>query len=81
MAKTQDLQNIKQQILDNNVCSDLASQATQLVFGSGNPDANIVFVGEAPGKNEDLVGEPFVGKAGHLLDDMLQSVHIDRNQI
>ncbi len=81
MTKTQDLQNIKQHILDNNVCPGLASQATQLVFGSGNPDANIVFIGEAPGKNEDLVGEPFVGKAGHLLDDMLQSVHIDRNQI
>ena len=81
MTKVQKLQNIKQQILDNNVCPELASQATQLVFGTGNPDADIVFIGEAPGKNEDLVGEPFVGKAGHLLDDMLQSVHIDRNQI
>lgn len=75
------LDKVKANIIAENVCPALAKQATQLVFGSGNPDADVVFIGEAPGKNEDLIGEPFVGMAGHLLDDMLQSVHIDRNQI
>ncbi len=49
---------------------------TQVVFGVGNPHASVMFVGEAPGFNEDQQGEPFVGAAGKLLNDLLQSAGI-----
>jgi uracil-DNA glycosylase family 4 len=81
MSKQDQLDAIKQQILDDKVTPELASTATQLVFGTGSPDAEIVFVGEAPGKNEDLKGEPFVGAAGKFLDEMLQSVNLQRSDI
>src|SRR6202022_4795748 len=48
-------------------CPNLASSRTQTVFGVGNPDADIMFIGEAPGADEDAQGEPFVGRAGQLL--------------
>ena len=51
-----------------------------MVFGVGNPHADILFVGEGPGENEDLQGEPFVGRAGQLLDKMLAAVDLDRNR-
>lgn len=79
--KQQKLDAIRQQILDANITPELASTATQLVFGSGNPDADLVFIGEAPGKNEDLKGEPFVGAAGKFLDEMLASVSLNRGDI
>lgn len=50
-----------------------------VVFGVGRKDADILFVGEGPGEQEDLKGEPFVGAAGHLLDDMLSIIDLDRN--
>lgn len=81
MDKQARLDEIRRQILDDKVTPELAEQATQLVFGSGNPDADIVFVGEAPGKSEDLKGEPFVGAAGKFLDEMLQSVNLQRGDI
>ena len=49
-----------------------------VVFGVGNPEARIMFVGEGPGEQEDLQGEPFVGRAGQLLDDMLSIIDLDR---
>ena len=49
-----------------------------VVFGVGNPDADVMFIGEGPGEQEDLRGEPFVGPAGTLLDDMLSIIDIDR---
>ena len=55
--------------------------ATQLVFGDGNPDADIVFIGEAPGKNEDLQGKPFVGAAGKFLNEMLEMIGLKREDI
>jgi uracil-DNA glycosylase family 4 len=70
--KQQSLDKIRKDILTNNVCKELASQATQLVFGDGNPDADIVFIGEAPGKKEDEQGLPFVGAAGKFLNEMLK---------
>lgn len=79
--KQQKLDAIQQQILDAHVTPELAATATQLVFGAGSSDAEIVFVGEAPGKNEDLKGEPFVGAAGKFLDEMLQSVNLQRSDI
>lgn len=54
---------------------------TNVVFGSGNPQARVLIVGEAPGKNEDLQGEPFVGKAGQNLNDLLQLAGLNREDI
>jgi uracil-DNA glycosylase len=79
--KQQQLDELKAKILEDKVCPELAKQATQLVFGVGNPDADIVFVGEAPGKNEDLKGEPFVGAAGKFLDEMLELIGLKRADI
>ena len=54
---------------------------SQVVFGTGNPNASIMFVGEAPGFNEDRQGEPFVGAAGKLLDKLLESAGLSRSQV
>lgn len=59
----------------------LAKHATQPVPGEGNPDANVFFIGEAPGKHEDLIGRPFVGAAGNILDDLLQSISLRREDV
>jgi uracil-DNA glycosylase len=61
-------------------CS-LKFTAKKLVFADGNPQARIMLVGEAPGRDEDLDGRPFVGKAGQLLDRMLASIGLDRTQV
>ena len=81
MNKQQVLDQIKADILHQNICPDLAKQANQLVFGTGSVDANVVFIGEAPGKNEDLKGEPFVGASGKFLDEMLDSIGLARSNI
>ena len=52
-----------------------------VVFGVGNREAEVVFIGEGPGEQEDLKGEPFVGRAGKLLDDMLELIDLDRTKI
>lgn len=75
------LDQIKADITKNNVCPNLAETATNLVVGDGNPNAEIVFIGEAPGKNEDLQGLPFVGAAGKFLNEMLASINLDRQDI
>lgn len=80
-SKQQQLDDIRASILANKVCPELAATATNLVFGDGNPDAAIVFIGEAPGKNEDLQGVPFVGAAGKFLDEMLSSIDLQRQDI
>jgi uracil-DNA glycosylase family 4 len=59
----------------------LKSTATRLVFADGNPKSRIMFVGEAPGREEDLEGLPFVGRSGKLLDRMIASIGLDRNQV
>ena len=51
-----------------------------VVVGVGNPEADVLFIGEGPGENEDIQGEPFVGRAGKLLDKMLNAVDLDRNK-
>jgi uracil-DNA glycosylase len=65
------------------VCTDcgLSDTRTQVVFGIGDPDADLMLVGEAPGKNEDLQGEPFVGAAGQLLDSLLAGIDLDRGSV
>ena len=81
MSKQQQLDDIKQKIIDDKVTPDLAASATQLVFGDGNADADLVFIGEAPGKNEDLQGIPFVGAAGKFLNEMLEMIGLKREDI
>jgi len=81
MSTADILDQIKADILSKDICPDLAKTANQLVFGTGNPEAEVVFIGEAPGKNEDRTGEPFVGAAGKFLDEMLASVQLDRSDI
>jgi len=60
---------------------DLHRTRTQAVFGVGNPDADCMIIGEAPGADEDRIGEPFVGRAGKLLDKMLQAIGLDRSKV
>ncbi len=60
---------------------DLWQGATQTVFGRGDPDADVMLVGEQPGDKEDLAGEPFVGPAGQLLDKALEEAGIDRRKV
>ena len=75
------LEQIRADILTNNICPDLAKTATNLVMGDGNIDAEIVFIGEAPGKKEDEQGLPFVGAAGKFLDKMLASANLQRSDV
>ena len=59
----------------------LRATATQLVFADGNPAARVMFVGEAPGRDEDIAGLPFVGRSGKLLDRMIEAIGLDRTQV
>lgn len=59
----------------------LSQTRKNVVFGVGNPEADIMFIGEGPGEQEDLQGEPFVGPAGKLLDDMLSIIDLDRTNV
>ena len=81
MTQQAQLDALQQVILGANVCPELASGATQLVMGDGNPDADIVLIGEAPGKNEDEQGVPFVGAAGKFLNEMLASAGMNREDV
>ena len=58
----------------------LADTRTNLVFGDGNPDSGIMLIGEGPGEQEDLMGVPFVGRGGQLLDQMLDIIGLDRSK-
>jgi DNA polymerase len=80
-SKQQLLDQIKADILKKNICPDLAKTVTNLVMGDGNIDADIVFIGEAPGKNEDEQGLPFVGAAGKFLNEMLAAAGMDRSDV
>jgi uracil-DNA glycosylase len=75
------LDDIKKQILDDDPTPELRLGATQLVFGDGNPESEIVFIGEAPGKNEDEKGIPFVGAAGKFLNEMLEMISLKREDV
>lgn len=59
----------------------LAGTRTQVVFGTGNPKADLMFIGEAPGRDEDLQGEPFVGRAGQLLTDIIKAMKLTRDDV
>jgi len=74
------LKDIKQQVLKCEDCN-LHKDKIEYVFGEGNEKAEIVFVGEAPGANEDKQGRPLVGRAGGILDDLLCSINLERGDI
>ena len=80
-TKAEALEQIKQSIINDQVCPELAVGATQLVFGAGDPNSKIVFIGEAPGKTEDKTGQPFVGAAGKFLDEMLKTINLVRSEV
>lgn len=71
---------LKEQLRDWKGC-ELYKTATQPVLGEGNPHAEIMFIGEAPGQKEDELGRPFVGAAGHFLDELLQSIGLKREDV
>lgn len=81
MTQQEQLDQLVSTIVEAKVCPELAQQATQLVMGDGNPNADIVFIGEAPGKNEDEQGLPFVGAAGKFLNEMLAAAGMDRSDV
>ena len=72
---------LKQQYSSCNKCEELCNSRTQVVFGSGNKDADVLFIGEAPGANEDKLGIPFCGMSGKILDELLVSNGLCRNNI
>jgi len=74
------LYTLNREMAQSNTCT-LKTTATQPVFGSGNRHAKVVFIGEAPGKHEDLAGEPFVGAAGKMLDQLLESIDLLRSDV
>ncbi len=78
--KQAELEEVKQKILKELKCP-LKDAATNIVFGKGNPDAKILFIGEAPGEKEDLQGLPFVGRAGKQLDNLLHKISLTINDV
>lgn len=79
MGNAEELENIKNEIIADNL--PLKENATNVVMGKGSPDAKILFVGEAPGRMEDLQGMPFVGAAGKNLDKLLAEVGLSLNEV
>lgn len=80
MTKREQLDELNKYWQENCVC-ELRKTATQAVFGDGNAESDIVFIGEAPGKNEDIKGIPFVGAAGKFLEEMLEGIGKKREDI
>ncbi len=79
--KRKRLQALAQQVAACQLCGELAAQRTQTVFGVGNPDARLVFFGEAPGADEDRLGEPFVVRTGKLLDKIIEAMSLSREDV
>lgn len=78
--KKKSLATLKDEVSDCNKCM-LASTRDKIVFGSGSLESKLMIIGEAPGKDEDLMGEPFVGRAGKLLDEILFSMSVTRENV
>ena len=74
------LEQMYEQIKECQLCP-LGATRTNFVFGVGDPKSQVVFIGEAPGREEDLQGEPFVGRAGQLLNRILESINLDRKSV
>ncbi len=75
------LEQIRADILEQGICPDLATKATNLVMGVGNTNADVMFIGEAPGKAEDEQAEPFVGAAGKILNQALIDNELKREDV
>jgi uracil-DNA glycosylase len=80
-ARTAPSLEVLRSLLENFEGCALRSTATRLVFADGNPQARIMFVGEAPGREEDIEGLPFVGRSGKLLDRMIAAIGLDRSNV
>ena len=77
--KNEEFSKLREECLKCQKCG-LCSTRTNVVFGTGVDNAEVMFIGEGPGENEDLQGEPFVGRGGQLLDKMLAAVDLDRKK-
>ena len=75
------LDAIRERVCACTKCAHLARSRTQTVFGVGNPDADLMFIGEAPGADEDQQGEPFVGRAGQLLTEIIKAMNFARDDV
>ncbi len=80
-SKAERLAAMRPTVLACTKCPHLVSSRTQVVFGVGSPEAQLMFVGEAPGADEDLVGEPFVGRAGQLLTKIIETMGLRRSEV
>jgi len=80
-TKAERLDAMRGPVLACTKCSHLAARRTQVVFGVGNPEAELMFVGEAPGEDEDRQGEPFVGRAGELLTKIIKAMGFERSDV
>ncbi|MDD5774252.1 MAG: uracil-DNA glycosylase, partial [bacterium] len=80
LLKTDKLNLIEEKLQKCFSCG-ISRSRTKLVFGSGNPDARLMFIGEAPGRDEDLQGKPFVGRAGQLLTKIIESIGLKREEV
>jgi uracil-DNA glycosylase len=80
-TKQKQLDLIQAKIISDDPTPELRKTATQLVFGDGTPNADLLFIGEAPGKNEDEQGIPFVGAAGKFLNEMLGLIGLKRSDV
>lgn len=80
LCRAETLEEIRAELQDCRRCP-LCQGRSNIVFGVGNPDARLVFVGEAPGREEDEKGEPFVGEAGRLLDRILFAMGLEREEV
>lgn len=80
MGKAEEMQKIEDQVKNCKKCS-LYKTRNKPVTGAGSVDAKILFIGEAPGRNEDLQGYPFVGRAGSILDELLESIKLTRDDV
>ncbi|MEA2126737.1 MAG: uracil-DNA glycosylase, partial [Solirubrobacteraceae bacterium] len=80
-ARREELKAVFQEASGCVRCPQLAETRTRVVFGAGNADADLLFVGEAPGRNEDEQGIPFVGAAGKLLDQLLGEIGLSRDDV
>ena len=79
-SKLEKLEKLKKKIKLIKDC-ELKKSATNIVFGDGNINSKIMIIGEGPGAQEDIQGKPFVGRAGKLLDKMLESINLDRKKV
>jgi hypothetical protein len=79
--KAQILASVRERVRSCTKCAHLANSRTQTVFGVGNPDAEIMFIGEAPGADEDQQGEPFVGRAGQLVTKIIKAMGFAREDV